>query len=877
MTHFWAKTTPEDKPGISVYDHMVNVGCVARCIAEAFPALLARFQLESSVVGTLAALHDLGKISPGFQQKCEAWLEENGLAKTARNWRWDSAMELDHGKVSHSAIQDFLVQKGISIEAAQYIATVLGAHHGKIKYLPNARGIRPPLIKQITDKNSGIDWNGERQKWAQQLWSYFNVDNSSITITDDSPAIWWLAGLTSIADWIGSDEESFPPNRRTGEVDVPSDARKALDKIGFRQPEFIRDLSFHELFHDSEKPEVRWVPNEMQKKSHAIVSAPGVYVIEAPMGMGKTEAALWAAYRLLVAGKATGIYFALPTQATSNRMHLRLKEFVRRISRTSDAIRLIHGNSWLTDQKEGLSPVATSHDSKSDDARTGRDWFASAKRALIVPFGIGTVDQALLGVVAAKHFFVRHFALAGKVVILDEVHSYDLYTGTLIDKLISTLESLGCTVIVLSATLTGKRRGQIVSCLEDVEGKTELSYPLITGRSEGHILGPVAAAPPASLTVKVDFIVAEDAADEAASVARNGGAVVWICNTVRTAQEQYRRFKELVREAFPLGLLHSRFPYWRREMIEEEWMGRLDKSGKKRCGSILVSTQIVEQSVDLDADLMITELAPTDMLLQRLGRLWRHERGQRPVDAARFRIIKEEKSLEDFRNMEPKAIIEALGGKAHVYDPFVLLRTLQLWESYPNVVIPTQIRELIEATYYVRDDDPKSWEKLFDDRFVRNSNERFKAAMNSNYWQPQLPDEEGVQTRLNEMPTIALVLCRTLSDHEAVFIDGSSHPLGNDQYRLATAQAIHKNLVKVPRYCFDHVESCLAFTYKEKNILKSINSLDHIEHYIYGEQSVGIVAENGTVKVKGLKNGIRLFYSDELGLVIENSSAKEEV
>ena len=149
--------------------------------------------------------------------------------------------------------------------------------------------------------------------------------------------------------------------------------------------------------------------------------------------------------------------------------------------------------------------------------------------------------------------------------------------------------------------------------------------------------------------------------------------------------------------------------------------------------------------------------------------------------------------------------------------------------------------------------------------------------MNSNYWQPQLPDEEGVQTRLNEMPTIALVLCRMLSDHEAVLIDGSRNPIGSDQYRLATAQATHKNLVKAPKYCFDNIESCPAFTYKEKNNLKSINRLDHVEHYIYGEQSVGIVAERGVVKVKGLKNGIRLFYSDELGLVIEDSSGKEEI
>lgn len=879
MTHFWAKTTPEDKPGISVYDHMLNVGCVARCIAEAFPALLAQFQLESSVVGALAALHDLGKISPGFQQKCEAWLEENGLANTARNWRWDSAMELDHGKVSHCAIQDFLVQKGISIEAAQYLSTVLGAHHGKIKYLPNARGIRPPLIRQITDNSSGIDWNGERQRCAQQLWSYFSVANSLITIADDSPGIWWLAGLTSIADWVGSDERFFPPERRTVEVDVPSDARKALDAIGFRQPEFIRDLSFHDLFHDSEKPEVRWVPNDMQEKSLAIVSAPGVYVIEAPMGMGKTEAALWAAYQLLVAGKATGIYFALPTQATSNRMHLRMKEFVRRICLTSDATRLIHGNSWLMDQSAALSPVSTCHDSASDDARTGRDWFASAKRALIAPFGVGTIDQALLGVVAARHFFVRHFALAGKVVILDEVHSYDLYTGTLIDKLITTLEALGCTVIVLSATLTGKRLGQIISQPDDASDDAQLPYPLITGRKEGNALEPVAVAPPESRTVKVDFIAVENATEEASALAQNGGAVLWICNTVDAAQKQYRRFMEQTQKEFPIGLLHSRFLFWRREELEATWMERFGKDGKTRCGSLLVSTQIVEQSVDLDADLLITELAPTDMLLQRLGRLWRHERKQRPVEKARLCIIEEKRSLEEFRALPPQEIKKELGSKAFVYDPYVLLRSLEVWQGQKRreISIPSQIRTFIELTYEDRDGEPKSWLKLFDDAYGKILAYRQKALMSSNIWQVALEDEEGVQTRLNEIPTVLVVLCRSINKQEAVFMDDTSRELGGDVFLLPTAQAIHKNLVRVPRYCFDHVESCLAFTFKKKNSLKSKNRPDHVEHYIHGEQSVGIVAESGAVKVNGLKNGIRVFYSDELGLVIENTSTKEEI
>lgn len=852
MTHFWAKTTPDGQPGLSVFDHMLNVGCVARCIAEASPGLLERFQLQLPEVGTLAALHDLGKISPGFQRKCEAWLEANNLIKIARNGCWDTAMESDHGKVSHAAIQDFLNQTGMPRKTAKFVSAVLGAHHGRLNP-PKDPVYLPP--KLISDSASQIDWAAERMAAAQAIWDYLGgCSNPPLSLADDSPSLWWLAGLTSVADWIGSDERFFPPERRTETENPATLAQSALEVIGFQPPTIKKGLAFESLF--------GFPPNEMQERTLATVTAPGVYVIEAPMGMGKTEAALGAAYQLMANGKANGIYFALPTQATSNRMHLRMNEFLRRIAPETQESRLVHANSWLKGKDEGIFPASTATKmSATEDARIGRDWFTSTKRALLYPFGVGTVDQALLGVVAAKHFFVRHFALAGKVVILDEVHSYDFYTGTLIDKLITTLEGLGCTVIILSATLTGQRRGQMVPLPDDTSTEADLPYPLITGRQEGNPFEPVTAAPPVSRTVQVDFIAAEKATEEAIQLAKQGGAVLWICNTVDAAQRQYRRFMEPSSGVFPVGLLHSRFPFWRREELETEWMERFGKDGKTRCGSILVSTQVVEQSVDLDADLLITELAPTDMLLQRLGRLWRHGRGKRPADNARLCILAESKSLEEFRALSPPEIKKELGSKALVYDPFVLLRSLEVWQEqeHKGVSIPGQIRALIEATYEDRDDEPEAWSNLFYECEGEAMAHRQKALMSSNVWNVPLPDEEGIQTRLNEMPTIALVLCQTLTQHEAIFIDQTRGILGGDQYRLSTAQAIHKNLVKVPKCCFERVEICPAFA-----------------DYLHGEQCAGIVRADGVVEVQeGLQQGIQLFYSNDLGLVIEKTCARE--
>lgn len=385
-----------------------------------------------------------------------------------------------------------------------------------------------------------------------------------------------------------------------------------------------------------------------------------------------------------------------------------------------------------------------------------------------------------------------------------------------------------------------------------------LPYPLITGRNKGVCLDPVSASPPKSREVRVDFVSAGEAWEEAIALARKGGAVLWICNTVDAAQRRYQQLTNPTRQEFPIGLLHSRFPFWRREQLETEWMERFGKDGKTRCGSILVSTQVVEQSVDLDADLLITELAPTDMLLQRLGRLWRHEREGLPVDSARLCILEEVKNLDELRRMEPEEIKKTLGNKALVYAPFILLRSLEVWQNLskePGVVsVPSQIRQLIESTYEDRDTEPDSWLQLSFDWFATDSAKKMIASRNSNLWQLAREDEEGVQTRLNEVPTLALVLCRKLTAQEAVFIDQSKGLLGNERYRLATAQAIHKNLVKVPESCFDHIEPCPAFA-----------------DYLHGKQCLGIVAEGGAVAVQGLKRGTRLSFSEDLGLVIEKT------
>lgn len=353
-------------------------------------------------------------------------------------------------------------------------------------------------------------------------------------------------------------------------------------------------------------------------------------------------------------------------------------------------------------------PVLTLPHRDDENATPARDWFASAKRSLLAPFGVGTVDQALLAIVAARHFFVRRFALAGKVVIVDEVHSYDIYTGTLVGRLRAELEQLGCTVILLSTTLTRSRRNTLLGAFggDDALERAD-PYPLISGRSsQGEPVSAAEVAGPPPKVVALRFRSEDEALASAADKACDGACILWICNTVGRAQAIYRKLRAMPKGKFDIGLLHARFPLFRREELETRWMTALGKDGPRPDGCVLVSTQIVEQRVDLDADLMVSELAPTDMLLQRMGRLWRHEPCGPPTEGPECWIIREEKSLEELRQLSTPELKKILGLKAWVYAPYVLLRTLEVWSQRTVIAVPGEIRLLLETTYTNVDDLP---------------------------------------------------------------------------------------------------------------------------------------------------------------------------
>jgi len=819
---FWAKTLPDGQPGISVRDHCLNVGCVADALLNLLPPAMRALLPRGAA--TLAALHDVGKISPGFQQKCPAWMALNKFPT--------QVAETDHAKVSQWFLQQWFCKDARKLK--RWLMAV-GAHHGQSKgpWIKDARGGGIALNGPVGDPS----WQETREKLAAGIVAFFGMSNREDLLPLGAPpndsVLAMFAGLIAVADWIGSDEWFFSPLREKSalqSLERRNCSRKAVAAVGITATPTARTSQFTDLFHPLHSA------NALQTLAGERCKHPGLWIIEAPMGCGKTEAALLAASRAIATGDARGLYFALPTQTTSNRIHERVGAWLNRLLLNSSTLRLAHGASWLEeDQTLVVRPAFQHHSSedlKIENPWAARSWFSSARRALLAPFGVGTVDQALLGVVAAKHFFVRLFGLAGKVVVLDEVHTYDLYTGTLLDLLVEQLVQLRCTVIVLSATLTRNRREQLIAaarkgCAGNLteDSKTPLTassaYPLLSGvAADGTVLElPVTetVTPKPVIRLRCEEIPFEQAAQACVEHAETGEVVLWIRNTVDGAQRSLDAVRCVARDGGPeTALLHSRFPWFRRDELESTWLARLGKTASNRPqGAVVVATQVVEQSVDIDADFLLTDLAPTDMLLQRLGRLWRHERPSRPNLVAGPEVWIHAPNCESLH--EVADIKSKLKGLAPPYAAYVLLRSAREWQRYAtggSIHLPDDIREILESTYALWPDEPAAWVTLRKEMEKRADNLFGKARQASNTWAlPVLADDEGVQTRFSDYPTATLILLRDLESSRAMFqftgLDGSEATAEQRDWSREAAVALHRNHVKVPAWWlrgrnFDH-------------------------------------------------------------------------
>ncbi len=748
LLRLWAKLPREPmkpRPYHPLICHLIDVAMVTRVMWRQVVSPAVRRWIADSLSLTeedaerwivfLAGSHDIGKASPAFALKddfmgrrvIEAGLPPPDLRVTTP----------PHGTVSAYALSEILPSTyGVRPLVAQRLAAAIGGHHGIIPGDFNYDG------QAITIDGAGQpQWQEARLALLQVLASV--ADGPGDAVPDqlaNAPAL-WLAGLISVADWIGSNTMYFtyaaPDDTVLPQIDLvdyvveaSNKARSALAELGWSMWSAPQEaLPFASLFSINGAP---MAPRPLQRAVIALaeqLTEPSLVIIEAPMGEGKTEAAMYLAdHNNGVLGQS-GCYFALPTQATSNQMFGRVKAFLaHRYPAELVNLQLLHGHAALSEQFEELRrsgdrlfQLRSVYGYGGDDrhaAVAAAEWFTYRKRGLLAPFGVGTVDQVLLAALSTPHVFVRLFGLARKTIIVDEVHAYDTYMTTLLERLLEWLGALGSSVIVLSATLPKDRRNILLNTYRKGRGQPEAElprtrYPRLTwaGATTDAVHVPTVPRPPQPVQLNwIDGSLPSsqysvfDFGLQLGRALGGGGCAAVICNTVGRAQKMHtalcRCFEAIPAADRPdLHLLHARYPFGERERREKQVLDLFGKPGEsvhRPHRAVLVATQIIEQSLDLDFDLLVTDFAPADLILQRIGRLHRHDRPYRPA-ALRLPTV----WICEPERMEGEVPRFERGTEAVYDDDHVLLRSwLTLRHSgRSSLSIPDDVEEVIEEVY----------------------------------------------------------------------------------------------------------------------------------------------------------------------------------
>lgn len=693
----WAKST-DDGRGHALIGHLLDVAACAEAVLEREPATTRALYAQDLQtdeanamrwIVALVGLHDLGKAAPSFQHKWQPGaqrVKEHGLA-------WSiTPPNVPHGVISYDLLRQLLGRKGWFRKTAGHLGDAIGAHHGFRAVGSDLRAAKSVYVKGTSA------WTTVQQEIVDAVLATVGVHTPQESVSSleelSGAAFMRLAGLTSFVDWIGSNADFFPYGRDVGDLAAYYRhslelAHRALDTIGWipRQPLSNQPVTFQGIFTGYEPRPLQQTMIELVNDQHE----PCLLIVEAPMGEGKTEAALYAYSRLQKQVGHRGMYVALPTQATGNAMFERVQHFLSSDCFEHHApvdLQLLHGASLLSNSYADLRIRAVDGD---EHAVVAREWFSAKKRALLTEYGVGTVDQALLSILNIKHQFVRLWGLANRVVVIDEVHAYDMYTGKLIETLVQWLHALGSSVILMSATLPNDKRHDLLAAF-GVQEEVSAPYPRITKvDSTGATTRTFAARPQAEILVDAADFDLEHIADLTLEQIKQGGCAACVVNTVNRAQELYQRLQTMTGEQgeeVELYLFHARYPAEDRKVLENRVLSLFGKEAHSRPHrAVLVATQVVEQSLDVDFDVMVTDIAPIDLVLQRAGRMHRHDRPERPIKTPRLYVAGLTEDIPDF------------GVHGIIYDPYTLLKTWATLTRYQTIQLPDDFDPLINAVY----------------------------------------------------------------------------------------------------------------------------------------------------------------------------------
>ncbi|WP_405938466.1 CRISPR-associated helicase Cas3' [Streptomyces sp. NBC_00726] len=715
----------------------------------------------------LAGVHDIGKATPAFACQVDPLadrMRDAGLEMRSAKALGPDRRIAPHGLAGQALLGEWLRERhGWAGKQVGQLTVVVGGHHGV-----------PPEPGQITalQKHGHLlrSPGPSRDAWQRVQGELLDACAEEYRVQDRLDA--WrdvrlpqtaqvlLTSVVIVADWIASNADLFPyfpqDAARSGEERVAA-AWRGLDLPAPWSPlvpaEDAQQL-IGSRFGLPDGAKARPVQEAAVELARSM-GGPGLMVIEAPMGEGKTEAALAVAEIFAALSGAGGVFFALPTMATGNAMFPRLLDWIDRLPSARGArhsVLLAHSKAALNEHFADLMRdsaqqiVAVDLDApKTPHAASGElvahAWLRGRKKAMLASFVAGTIDQLLFAGLKSRHLAMRHLAVAGKVVVIDEAHAYDTYMSVYLDRVLAWLGAYGVPVVVLSATLPARRRRELIEAYAGAAAREEAfgavaqatAYPLLTAVRHGG--SPVMRAPGAS--GRGTDVVLEPFGDDMDVLAgrlahelEGGGCALVVRNTVKRVLDTAKALRARFGDE-NVTVAHSCFVDVDRAAKDADLLKRFGPpgmaQGRPPGPHIVVASQVAEQSLDVDFDLLVSDLCPVDLLLQRMGRLHRHQRGvdqrDRPERLRRARCLV---TGADWGAEVPVPV----RGSVAVYGAYALLRSaaallphLEQGEEHP-VRLPDDISPLVQAAYADGTDEPAGWADALTDARERHEDHR---------------------------------------------------------------------------------------------------------------------------------------------------------
>jgi CRISPR-associated endonuclease/helicase Cas3 len=892
MIQYWGKAKNNGEYHLLPY-HCLDVAAVGKVWLDKNPKFVQKAarkgqfstQAFSEWFLFFLCIHDIGKFDTGFQNLRPDLLEKLQSRTSDKSYsiRHDQRGMEYYEDVIAKKIEDLFVidkHKKRFKTLIQPFAEISFGHHGIPVPSKYCRKV-PQAVGQFVDKIAQIFLSETVINETSKILELKIEDRSKIT-TRLKMLSWQLAGLVTLCDWIASGDEVF---QYTMKAESFSDyynkaCIKAVAAISNAEiiPASLSDFSgMSYLF-----PEYLTTMTPLQRfcDTTSINADPQLWILEDQTGSGKTEAALTLASRILNAQGGKGCFIALPTMATSNAMYERMAKVYSRFfhENSKPSLVLSHGARHLSQTfrksyRNMLESLPYGGEVFDENQREGEaycsQWLAdSSKKALLADVGVGTIDQVLLAGLPVRHQSLRALGMSEKVLIIDEVHAFDAYMLRLLENIISAQAALDGSVILLSATLPFTTRQRFCNAFQNglaVDNSTLNTlntFPLVTGIQQNGSVQEIEIDPSKAGSRKVEIFFNEDINSLYELIENSlneGKCVCWIRNTVADVREAYETLQ--AKGVEKLSIFHSYYALNDRIAIEKYVIDHFGKTSlaSDRRRQILIASQVVEQSLDLDFDVMISDLAPIDLLIQRAGRLHRHDRGDRGKTVLHIYAPPETETPTKYW------YAQTFPNARWVYrDTAILWRTKEILKQQKLIKMPEEARLLIESVYgdtakdvpdVFIDAENESWAQRmgqssladlnrlkFEQGYCRLSNEQDK-------WK----SDEHVSTRLSD-PVNRIYLV-TWKDGEI----RPRYPESDYSWDLS-ALSVRKSLL-------NHI------SYKPE-IQQQVNELKMQRRFKF--DTLFLVFEEGTAMLKGKNErgkSVSIYYSQTKGLRIEKDKS----